>query len=184
MAFAGVAGANAGKLQRHDFAVEQRHQPAHRTHKALGRLAAPVHVLRPVNAGDFFGQRFGKNLGCGAAFLLHGRREIFALRSRDLLQRIDRDVDLAREGFGRGSRHSVFVGDLERRPGTCSRDVGLRSSNSGGEHGQAAWSGVRLRRAGAVDQALALQQFADAASQFLARAVDHPGGNFFGTDFE
>ncbi len=115
MAFAGAAGANAGKLQRHHFAVQQRDQPAHRAHEALGRLAAPVHVLRPVNAGNLFRQCLRQNVGSGAAFFLHGRGQILALRRRDFLESADRDVDLLRKGFGSGRRRTVLVGDLQRR---------------------------------------------------------------------
>ena len=136
---------NAGELQRHDFAVEQRHQPAQRTHEALGRLAAPVHVLRPVDSGNFFGQRLGKNLSRRAAFLLHRRGEIFALRRGDLLQRVDRNVHFACEGFGSGRRCSVFVRDLERRTRDLFADVGLGCGDAGGQDGQPARRGIGCR---------------------------------------
>ena len=158
------AGANAGKLQRHNLAVQQRNQPAHRTHKALRRLAPPVHALCPVNAGDFLRQRLRKDFSRRAAFLLHGRGEIFALRSRDLLQSVDRNIQLAREGFGSGSRRAIFVGDLERRPGDLLANVGLRGRNSSGEHRKAARSGERLDRR-TLRQSFALQEIAHAARQ-------------------
>ena len=66
---------------------------------------------------------------------------------------------------------------------TCSVYVGLCGRNSGREHSQATRRGVGLQRR-SVDKPLALQEVANAASQFLARAVDHPRGNFFGTDFK
>ena len=183
MAFAGMAGANARELQRHNFAVEQRNQPAHRTHEALRRLAAPVHALGPVNAGDFFGQRLGKDLGRRTTFLLHRRTEVFAFRGRDLFQRIDGDVELARKCRGCRSRCSIFVGNLQRRPGDLLGDVGLRGRDCGRENGQAARRGVGLQRGG-FDKSLALQEVTHAASQFVARAIDHARGNFFGTDLE
>jgi hypothetical protein len=34
------------------------------------------------------------------------------------------------------------------------------------------------------NKSLALQEVADAASQFVSRAVDHARGNFFGTDLK
>src|ERR1019366_4763813 len=141
MAFAGLAGANAGELQRHNFAVEQRNQPAHRTHEALRRLAAPIHTLRPVDAGDFFGQRLGKDLRCRTPFLLHRRTEVFTFRSRDLLQSIDGEVELAREGSGCRSWYSILVGDLERRPGDLLGYVRLCGRDRGRENGEAAWRG-------------------------------------------
>src|ERR1035441_1413819 len=135
MAFAGVAGANAGKLQRYNLAVKQRNQPAHLTHEALRRLAAPVHTLGPVKTGDLLGQRLGKNLSRRTAFLLYRRPEVFTFRSGDLCQRIDGDVKLARKCSGGRSWHSVLVGDLERRPGDLLGYVGLRGRDLGRENG-------------------------------------------------
>ena len=146
MAFAGLSGANAGKLQRHHFAVEQRNQPAHRTHEALRRLAAPVHALRPVDAGDFLGQRLGKDLRRRAPFLLHRGAQVFTLRGRDLLQGIDRDVELAGKGFRGRGRRAVLVGDFERRPGDLLGDVGLRRRYARSQHGQTARGGIGLQR--------------------------------------
>ena len=119
----------------------------------------------------------------GRPFLLHRGGQVFTLGSGDLLQGIDRDVELAGEGLGRGSRHSILVGDLERRPGDLLGDVGLRGRDAGSQHGQAPRSGIGLQRR-SFDKPLALQQIANAASQFVAGAIDHPRGNFFGTDFE
>jgi hypothetical protein len=61
--------------------------------------------------------------------------------------------------------------------------VRLCGRNPGREDGKAARSGIRLQR-WSVDKPLALQEVAHAASQFVASAIDHPRGNFFGTDLE
>ena len=61
--------------------------------------------------------------------------------------------------------------------------VGLREGNSRGQQGQPSRSGVGLHGR-VIAQPLALQQLADPARQLFARAVDHAGGDFFGTDFE
>ena len=67
MAAAGVAGGDAGNLQRDDGRVKQRDDPADRTDEALGLAGAPVHILGPVDGEDFLGQFGRKHLGCGAA---------------------------------------------------------------------------------------------------------------------
>ena len=79
-----AAGGNAIELKRNGLAIQHRHQPTHRTHKALVRLA-PVHILRPINSGDFFRQTVGQDLRGGAAFLRDLRGQVLALRSRDSL---------------------------------------------------------------------------------------------------
>ena len=97
---------------------------------------------------------------------------------------VNRDVHLAGESFGSGSRRAVFVGDLERRPGDLLADVGLSAAGHTLSYDrQPPRRGVGLI-AGLLREALTLQQFADAPRQFVPRAVDHSGGNFFGTDFE
>ena len=66
-----LAGCDAEQFQRHDLLIKHRHQPAHRTNEHFSALA-PVHILRPIERGDFFGQSLGQNLGGGAAFSRDG----------------------------------------------------------------------------------------------------------------
>src|ERR1035441_9922181 len=66
---------------RHDFAVEQRDHPAHRADESFGRLATPIHALRPVETGDFFGERFRKNFAGRAPRLLRSEEHTSELQS-------------------------------------------------------------------------------------------------------
>ena len=139
--------------------------------------------IAPVNAGNFFGQGLGQDLSRTAPLLPNGGGEIFALRSRDLFQSAERNIQLAREGFGSGSRRTIFVGNLERRSGDLLAEVGLRSRNSSSEHGKPPRGRERLQ-IWPLRQSFALQEVADTARQFIASGVNHTRGNFFGADFE
>ncbi len=143
MAFAGVAGADARELQRHDFAVEQRDQPAHRAHEALGRLAAPVHVLRPVDAGDFFRQRFGQNVGAARPFFCTVAARYSPLGVVIFSSASTGTFTLRAKASAAGVGVAIFVGDLQRRAGHLLADVGLRDGDSGCQHGQPSRRGVR-----------------------------------------
>ena len=155
MTVTGVASANAGKFQRHHFAIKQRDQPAQRTHEALGRLAAPVHALGPIDTGNFFRQQLGKDLRGRSSLFQHCGGEIFALGRGDFLQGVHRYVRLTGEGLGSGRRDSIFIGNFEGRPGELLANVGLGGSDAGSEHGQPPRSGVGLNR-GAIGEPLAL----------------------------
>src|SRR5690242_14861168 len=58
---------NAVELEWDRLAIQHRYQPADWAHKPLVRLA-PVHILRPVNSGNFFRERFAEDFGSSAPF--------------------------------------------------------------------------------------------------------------------
>ena len=147
------------KLQRNRFLVEHRHQPAHRTHKALVRLA-PVHILRPVDRGNFLGQILRQNLGRAPAFLRDLRGQIFALRSRDLLQLRNVDASLLGERMRRRRWLTIFICDVHRRPGDLLGHIRLRRGDSS-KPSQPTAEAYRNSRylAAAVSRSLVKQQF-------------------------
>ena len=143
-----AAGANAGKLERHDFAVEQGHQPAHRAHEALRRLAAPVHVLGPVDAGDLLGQRFGENLaprdGLSSCTLAARYSPLgvvtFSSASTGTLT-------FSRKSSAAGVGCSIFVRDLSDGPVTCSVTSGCAAETPApARPAAAAWKALQRRR--------------------------------------
>src|SRR5215813_10787876 len=74
---------DSGKLKRHNFSIEQCNHPAYGTYKALGLAGAPVHILRPIDRGDLFGQSFREYIGSRASFACDGCGEIFTFGCAD-----------------------------------------------------------------------------------------------------
>src|SRR5262249_19532298 len=74
------------KLEGHYFAVEQSDNPTHGPHKALRFSRAPVHVLGPVDGGDFLWKILSQNFSSGPPFLGDGSGQVFAFGIRDLFQ--------------------------------------------------------------------------------------------------
>ena len=58
MSARGTSGSNAAELKGNDLAIQQRNQPTHRAHETLGLAGTPVHILRPVEPGNFLGDEF------------------------------------------------------------------------------------------------------------------------------
>ncbi len=67
MSARGAAGGDAAELEGNDLVIEQGDQPAHGTHEALGLAGTPVHILGPVERGDFLGDEFGEKVERGLA---------------------------------------------------------------------------------------------------------------------
>src|SRR6185437_16558729 len=132
-----VAGANSVELQRDDLLIEHGHQPAHRTHEALAGLT-PVHVLRPVNGCDLFGQGPGQNLSRGTTLLPDYRGQVLALRSGDALQLRDLHAGLFCEGMRGGSGLPIFESNRDRWTGLFLDDLWLDDWNICRQHRQAA----------------------------------------------
>src|SRR5271165_6801156 len=99
-----VCSLDSGKLNGDDSVIEQREQPLDRANKALGLASAPVHVLRPVEGGEFFGQVLGENFSSGAAFAIDDCADVFPLGRRNSLEGGDFDSRFfgERVGGGRG----------------------------------------------------------------------------------
>ena len=127
-----VAGANSVEFQRDDFAVEHGHQPAHRTHELLTRLA-PVHILGPVNRVDFLGKQLGQDFASHAAFLRYLRRQVFTFGSCDRSRCATSTPAFLGESMRGRSGLTILEGDVDRGAGNLLGDIGLRCWNSGGE---------------------------------------------------
>ena len=121
------------KLQRNRLPVEHRHHPPHRTHKPLARLA-PVHILRPVDRGNFNRKILRENLARTPAFLGDFRGQVFALRSCDLLQLRDVDSSLLRKRMRRRRGLTIFIGDVHRRPSHLLGDIRLSRGEATSHH--------------------------------------------------
>ncbi len=170
---------NAIELERNRLSIEHRDQPPHRTHEALGRLA-PVHILRPVDGGEFLRQKLGKNLRRAATLLRDLGREVFALRSSNSFQVGNVDASLLGEGVGRRSGLAIFVCDVDGRSSNLLDHVGLRGGNAGGQDCKAPRS-VEVSDL-ASRQSLAAQQRYNTLAQFVRGGVNHPRRNFFASD--
>ena len=107
-----------------------------RTKRSLG--FAPVHVLGPVDGGNFPGQGFTKNFSGGAPFLRDPGRQVFTLCSLFALQLGNLHAGFLGEGVRGGSRLSVFEGHAHGRSGHLLDGVRLRGGNVGRQHSQPA----------------------------------------------
>ena len=125
-----VSCPDAVKLQRNRLLVEHRHQPPHRTHKTFIRLA-PVHILRPVDRGDFLGQILRENLGGAPAFLGNFRGQVLALRRGDPLQLRNVDSSLLGKRMRRRRRLTILICNVHRRPGHLLGNIRLSHGNAG-----------------------------------------------------
>ena len=177
-----LPAANAEQFQRDDLLIEHRHQPAHRTNEHFPALA-PVHILRPVERGDFLGKSLGKNLGGGAAFPRDRGRQVFALGSADFLQLADIHADFLGKRMRCRSRLPILICDLRGRPVHLLGNVRLRGGNAGSQNGQTARR-VEMRNRSGWFEALALQQRVQAFAQLARSGVNHPRRNFFASDFK
>ncbi len=157
MAFAGVAGGDASEFDGDDLVVEEGDHPADGADEALGGFAAPVHALGPVDSGDFLGQQFGQDFAGGAAFLLDGGGEVFALGVGDFFQRGDGDSGLSGEGFGGRSGHAILKGNLEGWAGKLLLHIGLLGRDIARQNGDATGRGERFD-GGIFGQPLASEQ--------------------------
>ncbi len=164
---------------RNCFVVEHGYQPAHRAHEAFVGLA-PVHVLGPVNGGEFLRQAFGENLSGSAALFGNFGGNVLALGRGDSLQLRNLDARLAGEGLRGRRRLTVFICDVDRRSIDLLDDVSLRRRDASGHHRQAPWR-IEMRDF-AARQALAGQQSSDAVTQFLRGRRNHPRRNLFASD--
>ena len=170
---------NAVKLQRNRLPIEHRDQPAYRTHEALVGLL-PVHILGPVNGGEFFGQALGENLSRAAAFFRDLGGDVFALGGGYSFQLSDVNAGLLGKCVGSRCRLAILICDVDRRPGDLLDDVGLRSCDSGRHHGQPPRA-IEVRDFTAR-QPLTGQQRGDALAQFFGRRANHPRRNLFASD--
>ncbi len=177
-----VSGANAIELQRDDVAIEHGHQPAHRTHEALAGLA-PVHVLRPVNGCDLFGQGLGQNFSGRAPLLPDYRGQVLALRSCDALQLGDLHAGFFCEGVRGRSGLAIFERNRDRWAGLFLDDLWLDGRNIRRQHRQAARR-IEISQGTRGQQPFAVEELVQALAQFERRRVDHPRRNLFATDFE
>ncbi len=169
------------KLQRNGLAVEHCHQPAHRPHKALMRLA-PVHTLRPVDRGEFLRQSLRENIGRASALPGNLRRKVFALRGCNFLQLRHVDSSLLGKRMRRGRGLTILISDTGRRPGHLLADVRLSRGDASCNHCQ---SPRCIEICNLVRrQSLAAEQGADALAQFKRSGIDHPRRNLFAPDFQ
>ena len=184
MAAAGVACLDARDFKRNDLRIEQRYEPAHRTHQALRLAGAPVHVFGPVESKHLLGQLGAQQLRCGTACALDGRAHILAFGRGHFFQIANGNSGLLRKGLcGRRGR-ALFERDLPRGAGELLFSIGLAGEHALGQHGQAARRGVGGDAGALGQQALAGEQVGDAAAQFGLGAGNHAGGNFFKTEFK
>ena len=155
---------NAIELQRNCLAIQHRHQPAHRTHKTLARLA-PVHVLRPVNGGDFFGQSLGQDLRrrCGP-FLVTFAAMYSPLGVETSSSCATSTPAFLAKAWAAGVGWPSLYATLTEGPVICSTTSACDGSNSGAM--TASRRGVSKRRDLASGQTLTAQQCAA-----LVRAV-------------
>ena len=175
----GLSGTNSCEFERNCLAIEHCHQPAHRAHETLTGLA-PIHILGPVDARDFFGKSFGQDFGRGAPFLRDLCGEVLALCGGDSFQPSDVDSGLPGKGVGGGCGLAVFVRDVDGWSGDLFDDIGLGGSDARGHDSQAAGS---LQRGDfSSGETLASKQRAHAFAQFLGGRIDHAGRNFFATN--
>ena len=141
-----LASQDAEHFQRNHLFVEHRDQPAHGADEKFSALA-PVHIFRPVQTGDFFGQRFGQNLSRCTALALHRGSQVFALGRSNFFELVDIHADFFRERVGGGRGLSIFERDLRGGPGDLLGDIGLRGGNTRRDDRQAARSVQACKRA-------------------------------------
>ena len=179
-----VARGDSGNLQRRHARIHQRHNPAHRPHKALRFTRAPVHVLGPVNCQHFLGQFGGKNLRRRPASALHRCAHVFALRRVNFPQVRNGHAGLLRKRLGRGRRRAVLERHLPRRAGQLLFGIGLPGEHALGQHRQPPRRGIRGDLALGAHQPLAPEQIAQAPAQLFLRPGNHPRRNLFQPDLQ
>ena len=162
--------------------IDHRHQPTHRTNENFP-APSPVHILRPVERGNFFGKSLGENLGGAAAFSRDGSAQVFSLGSADLFEFVDVNAHLLGKRMSCRGGLPIFIGDLRGWSVDPLGNVGLRGGNAGSENGQTARCVEMRHRSGRLET-LALQQRVYALVQLARGGVNHPRRNFFASDLK
>ena len=132
--------------------------------KRSGLPGAPIHILRPIDAGHFLRQFRGEHLRCGDSLPLDRRAYIFAFGGSHLFERVDGNACLFGEGLGRCCRRAVFECHLPRGTSELLLSIGLRGENALDQHGQSARRGICCEFGVGSKQPLAREQVIDAAA--------------------
>ena len=179
VAFGGVRGGDAVDGEGDDGAAAfVRHEAQDRlqgAHPAQG-ARAPAHGLRPREAADGGFQHLGDDVGGGAAGLFDDGVKRFALFVGAAFELVERQAGGAQKALdgrlrgGGGGAFALFADGLglRRKPVNRQGQTAGRREGAGGGIGKAG-----------LDQSVGDQRF-----QILPRAGLHPGGDFFGKEFD
>ena len=179
-----IRRAHAGKFNRQDRVIEQRHHPPHRPHKTLRLQRPPVHGFRPVERGQFRAQQIAQHLAGLTPAVQHIGRDVLALRRRNFFERLHANARLARKSLRCRCRLPIFERHTPRRPRRLAPRIRLPGQHAIHLHRQPPRRRVTVNLVLVLEQPLPPQQLHHPLGQLRLSRRDHARRNLFKPRFE